>query len=104
MKRFMAVCLALAMFAGLAYATIEKFDVEGSLKGIISGIKNTSNNSAIQIGNYIQDGKDIVQDYGSNLDNADKTALQTLETKVNTAKAALDDVVTYIETTWSSIE
>lgn len=103
MRRFISIVLAVGMIVGIAYAGIEQFDVENKMKGYVKNIYSVSTSSAISIGNVLQDAKDLVASYGSLLEATDKAKLNSLETKVNTAKTALDDIKGYIETNWPAI-
>ena len=103
MKRFIALCLGLVMIIGLAFAGIEKFDVEDKMKVYIRTIYNESTGTAIAYGRTLQDAKDLVTAHGTLLESADKTKLVSLEMLINTAKAACEDVSDFIDINWSAI-
>ena len=103
MKRHGAVFVIFLIVCWLVYAGIAQFDVEVKMKGYVRAIHIRSTNAAIDLGNTLQDAKDLVLGYGSHLEADDKTKLSGLETKVTTAKNALDDVILYIETNWPAI-
>ena len=102
MKRLFFV-LVMALLVGVTYAGIEKFDVEGRMKGYISAIYSRSVSTAVSFGNVLQDAKDLALACGSHLEADDKAKLTGLEPKVTEAKDALDDVILYIETNWPAI-
>lgn len=102
MKRLFFV-LVMVLLVGVTYAGIEKFDVEGRMKGYVSAIYVCSISTAIDLGNILQDSKDLAIDHGSYLDTVDKTKLTGLEALVIDGKNSLDAIRDYIETNWPAI-
>jgi len=103
MKKVILVLLSLGLVFSV-YGAIQKNQVERKLGGIIKQIKDSVVATAISLGNLNQEGKDMIQDFGSEVTVDDKTKLVNLGVKIDTAKIALDDLNAYIVANWSSIK
>lgn len=109
MKRFfisiVVLCLfVLCLLGGVAFATLEQHKVEAKLAECIRSIRSSAASAAINIGSTSSSAVELVAEYGGGLDAADKANLVTLKGKVTAAKAALDDLIDFVDTTWSVLK
>jgi len=103
MKRTIIV-LALLGICTIGYASIETAHVRSKIFSIISSIRDESVSSAVNINNLKSKASSLVSSFGGSIDAGDKTKLTALNTKVVAAKAALDDLIAYIDANFASIK
>ena len=98
------LALTFLMVCVLCFAKVNDVKAVDKLIKVVEKIKMTAKNSATTLGNEINKGQDIITIWNNAIDNQDKQKMQNLKTKVNAAKNALDDVITYIEAEWDALD